>query len=131
MTHTRETIGTDACAPARFADATWAAMQATGPKRLAAALGTSVSWLHKTSNPTTGDCLSLDRALAADLACAAAGHGTPLFDAYERALVAAGARARAGGAARAGARGAHRGAHARRRVGVVAAGRGPGEGLAT
>jgi hypothetical protein len=83
----------DAAAPAgAFAAATWAAMRALGGKRLAARLGTSVSWLHKTSNPTARQSLALDYALAADLACAEAGHGTPHFDAYERALVAAGAR---------------------------------------
>lgn len=74
-----------------FATVTTRLLDALGTARLRAATGAALTWLRRCANPVTGDSLSLDRAVAADIAAAAAGLGTPFLDEYRRQLAEAGA----------------------------------------
>ncbi|HEY4136469.1 MAG TPA: hypothetical protein VGO34_14790 [Alphaproteobacteria bacterium] len=60
-------------------------------ERFGAEIGVSASRLRQCANPMRSDSLPLHLACAADVACARAGFGTPLFEAYRRELMKAGA----------------------------------------
>lgn len=78
----------------RRADGSFAAAMtaslALGQEWLAERLGLSTSRLRQCANPMRRDSLPLHLAAECDVICAAAGRGTPLFDAYRRRLVEAG-----------------------------------------
>lgn len=81
---------TYARAPMSLKDATTRAAAALGDQGLADAVGVSASRVRKCKNPMLRDHLGIDRALAADIACARAGGGLPHFAALAQALRAAG-----------------------------------------
>lgn len=73
------------------AAATSAAARAVGEAALAARLGVSASRVRQCANPERADALPWPRAIVADIACAAAGGGTPHFDHFAASLRAGGA----------------------------------------
>ena len=83
MTYRRADVG----APAAMTTA----LAAVGERRLAERLGLTPSRLRQCANPMLDQALPWPRAALADIACAEAGAGTPLFDDYRRRLIAAGA----------------------------------------
>ena len=81
-------------APGSWAEAMTESLRA-GQDWLAAQLGVSPSRLRQCANPMRRDSLPVALACEADILCARAGLGTPLFDAYRRRLDEAGALATA------------------------------------
>jgi len=73
-----------------FAAATTRAIRAVGNDALARLVGRSPSRLRQCANPMKADSLTLDAALAADIATARAGEGLPHFEALRARLIAAG-----------------------------------------
>tara|TARA_R110002110_G_scaffold294324_7_gene508320 strand:+ start:281 stop:655 length:375 start_codon:yes stop_codon:yes gene_type:complete len=76
--------------PESFAAATTRAIRSVGNDALARLTGRSASRLRQCANPMKHDALTIDAAMAADIAAFRAGAGVPHFEVYRRGLIAAG-----------------------------------------